>query len=218
MILFPIKVNDYFYSMAKKSAKSRDSKVGKPRSNKVKVRIPKKRSRVRSAEVEKTINANDTIRFTGILEKRDKMGGGHFVRVPNSVTKHFGKKGIVRVLGTMNGVEIDRALIPNGEGGHEIIIGTAVRKKTKVEEGGKVVVEIYRNPNPDEVDIPEELLVAIEMEPEAQRKFEKMTPGMKRNMASWVGSGKLPETRAKRAVEILNRIMSGAIFGGKKLE
>lgn len=159
----------------------------------------------------------DRIRFTGILEKRStNIGGNHFVQVPASVTKFFGVKGRVRVLGTMNGVGIDRALIPNGEGGHEIIVGTDVRKKTKSEPGMKVVFEIYRNPAPDEIDIPEELTAAIEMEPDALRKFEKMTPGIKRNMAYWVNSGKLPETRVKRALEILRRIMNNYPFGGKK--
>lgn len=158
------------------------------------------------------------IRFEGILEKRHKIGGGHFVRVPASVSKFFGTKGRVRVLGTMNGAQVDRALIPDGEGGHDIIVGTDVRKKTKAEEGKKVVIEIYRNPNPDDIDIPEELTEAINMEEEAIRKFAKMTPGMKRNMAYWVNSGKLPETRAKRAVEILRRIMNNYPFGGKKLE
>ncbi len=160
----------------------------------------------------------DSIRFEGILEKRDKMGGGHYIPVPAHVSKFFGARGRVRVLGTMNGIEVDRALIPNGEGGHDLVMGTEVRKKTKAEEGKKVVIEIYRNPAPDDVEIPEELTIAIEMEPEAVRKFEKMTPGMKRNMAYWVNSGKLPETRAKRAVEILRRIMNNYPFGGKKIE
>lgn len=175
---------------------------------------PKKKSPRKSA----TQNSSDSIRFVGIVEKRTRIGGGHFVRVPVSVTKFFGTKGRVRVLGTMNGVEIDRALIPDGDGGHEIIIGTDVRKKTKAAEGGKVVIEIYRNPQPDEIEIPEELAAAVEMEPEAIRKFSKMTPGMKRNMAYWVNSGKLPETRVKRALEILRRIMNNYPFGGKKIE
>lgn len=176
--------------------------------------VPKKKSPAKkSAAVTK-----DRIRFSGVLQKRDKMGGGHFIRVPADVSKFFGTKGRVRVLGTMNGEAIDRALIPDGEGGHEIIVGTDVRKKTKVAEGDKVNFEIYRNPSPDEIEIPEELTVAIEMEPEAVRKFAKMTPGVKRGMATWVNSGKLPETRVKRAVEILRRIMNNYPFGGRKLE
>ena len=66
--------------------------------------------------------------------------------------------------------------------------------------------EIYRNPAPDEIDIPEELTAAIEMEPEAVRKFAKMTPGMKRNMAYGVKCGNLAESRAGRAGVLLRRV------------
>ncbi|HTF04112.1 MAG TPA: DUF1905 domain-containing protein [Bacteroidia bacterium] len=190
-------------------AKAPKSKVQKTRAQKTKTPVEKK----------KTNGEEGTIRFEGILEKRSKIGGGHYVRVPVEVTKFFGSpKGRLRVLGTMNGVAVDRALIPDGEGGHEIIVGTDVRKKTKSAEGQKVVIEIYRNPTPDDIVIPEELIVAIEMEEVAIRRFAKMTPGMKRNMAYWVNSGKLPETRAKRAVEILRRIMNNDMFGGRRLE
>ena len=183
-----------------------------------KVVVAKQKPKAKSAPKPKA-KKSGSIRFEGILEKRStSIGGNHFVSVPSSVTKFFGERGSVRVLGTVNGIEVDRALIPDGDGGHQIIIGTDVRKKIKAVEGTKLVIDIYRNPNPTEIDIPEELIEAIAMEPEAVRKFEKMTPGMKRNMAYWVNSGKLPETRAKRAVEILRRIMNNYPFGGKKIE
>jgi hypothetical protein len=191
-----------------------------------KKKVPAKKSAVKKAKPagkKKAANSQPkkegSVRFEGILEKRTtSIGGNHYVRVPLSVSKFFGAKGSVRVLGTMNGIEVDRALIPDGEGGHNIIVGTDVRKKLKAVEGTKLTIDIYRNPNPTDIEIPEELSTAIEMEPEAVRKFAKMTPGMKRNMAYWVNSGKLPETRAKRAVEILRRIMNNYPFGGKKIE
>jgi hypothetical protein len=178
----------------------------------------KKAVKSKSSKNKKSSFDNASISFEAVLEKRDKIGGGHFVQVPKYVSDFFGAKGRTRVLGIMNGVAIDRALIPNGDGGHEIIIGTDVRRKTKVKEGMKIAFEIYRNPEPDAVEIPEELLAALELEPEAQRKFEKFTPGMKRNMAYWVNSGKQTETRIKRSLEILRRILAGEIFGGRKTE
>lgn len=180
--------------------------VAKKKTAKAKSSGPKKKSG----------SGNGYVSFEAVLEKRDKIGGGHFVQVPKYVSDFFGVKGRTRVLGTMNGVEIDRALIPDGSGGHEIIIGTDVRKKTKVKEGMKIAFEIYRNPEPDSVEIPEELQVALDLEPEALEKFEKFTPGMKRNMAYWVNSGKQTETRIKRSLEILRRIMTGELFGGRK--
>ena len=182
---------------------------------------PKKKTPAKKKTVKAVASkgAKGLIRFEGKLEKRTtSIGGAHYIRVPAIVSAFFGAKGSVRVLGTMNGIDVDRALIPNGEGGHEIIMGTDVRKKLRAEEGTNVVVEIYRNPNPHEIDVPEELIAAIDMEPEAVRRFEKMTPGMKRNLAYWVNSGKLPETLVKRELEILRRIMNNYPFGGKKIE
>jgi hypothetical protein len=202
-----------------KTSKAQSKDGLKSKTKKAKVQKIKAQKAKAPAEKKKTNSEEGTIRFEGILEKRTKIGGGHYVRVPLEVTKFFGSpKGRLRVLGTMNGVAVDRALIPDGEGGHEIIVGTDVRKKTKSAEGEKVVIEIYRNPSPDDIVIPEELIAAIEMEEVAIRRFAKMTPGMKRNMAYWVNSGKLPETRAKRAVEILRRIMNNEMFGGRRLE
>ena len=178
----------------------------------------KKTVQSKSSQKQKSSDDNASISFEAVLEKRDKIGGGQFVQVPKYVSDFFGAKGRTRVLGIMNGVAIDRALIPNGAGGHEIIIGTDVRKKTKVKEGMKIAFEIYRNPEPDAVEIPEELFAALELEPEALRKFENFTPGMKRNMAYWVSSAKQTETRIKRSLEILRRIMAGEIFGGRKTE
>lgn len=211
--------------MAKKKAavktakKKAAAKPAEKRTAKV-AAIGKKKAAKKTSDRPKAPSEEGSIRFGGVLEKRQtSIGGNHYVRVPAEVTEFFGGgKGRVRVLGTMNGIAVDRALIPDGEGGHEIIVGTDVRKKTKAKEGERVTFEIYRNPAPDEIDIPEELTAAIEMEPEAVRKFAKMTPGMKRNMAYWVNSGKLPETRAKRAVEILRRLMNNYPFGGRKIE
>jgi hypothetical protein len=181
----------------------------------VKAKSAKKKTVGKSAPRQKSMDSS--VSFEAVLEKRDKIGGGHFVLVPKYVSDFFGAKGRTRVLGTMNGVEIDRALIPDGNGRHEIVIGTDVRKKTKVKEGMKIAFTIYRNPEPDAVVIPEELLAALELEPEAFAKFEKFTPGMKRNMAYWVNTGKQTETRIKRSLEILRRILAGEMFGGKKI-
>lgn len=205
---------------AKKPAKKKAATTARKKPAAKKAAVKAVKSKAAKPKAGKTAADESSIRFESILEKRStSIGGNHYVRVPMDVSVFFGGgKGRVRVLGTMNGVAIDRALIPDGEGGHEIIIGTDVRKKTKAEPGQRVTFNIYRNPEPDEINIPEELTAAIEMEPEAVRKFAKMTPGMKRNMAYWVNSGKLPETRAKRAVEILRRLMNNYPFGGKKIE
>ena len=74
---------------------------------------------------------------------------------------------------------------------------------------------IHRNPDQDEVIVPEELLDTLDFMPEMKAAWDKLTPGMKRNMCYWVGSGKTVATRAKRVAEILRRSETGHAWFAK---
>lgn len=168
-------------------------------------------------------------RFAAELERPNEKGAWYFIRYPYSVEEQFGTKARVRILGTMNlpgrqagrvggkKVEVDRALIPQGDGTHAVILGGELRKQLGVELGDTVEMEFHVNPDQDAFDMPEELEIALELEPELMAIFNRQTAGMKRGMAHWINSGKRPETRAKRAAEIMRRFASGEFeFGGKK--
>ena len=158
-----------------------------------------------------------TFQFAAELERFDGKGAWYYILYPNSVEEEFGTKGRLRVLGTMNGFDVDRALIPQGDGTHVFILGGELRKKLGVRLGDRIEMQFHVNPNPDVIDMPEELEVALEMEPELQVVYDRQTPGTKRGISYWINSGKRPETRAKRAAEIMRRFASGEFeFGGQK--
>ena len=163
-----------------------------------------------------------TYRFTAELERPNEKGAWYYIIYPNSIEEEFGTKGRLRVLGTMNRigghkVEVDRAFIPQGDGTHIVILGGELRKKLGVSLGDGVEMEFQLDPNPNEVDIPDELDIALEYEPELRPVYERQTPGTKRGITHWINSGKRPETRAKRTAEIMRRFASGEFeFGGRK--
>ncbi len=158
-----------------------------------------------------------TYQFAAELERFEGKGAWYYILYPNSVDEEFGTKGRLRVLGTMNGFEVDRALIPQGDGTHVFILGGELRKKLGVRLGDRIEMEFHVNPNPNHIDLPEELEVALEMEPDLQVVYDRQTPGTKRGISYWINSGKRPETRAKRAAEIMRRFASGEFeFGGQK--
>lgn len=158
-----------------------------------------------------------TYQFAAELERFDGKGAWYYILYPNSVEEEFGTKGRLRVLGTMNGFDVDRALIPQGDGTHVFILGGELRKKLGVHLGDRIEMQFHVNPNPDVIDVPEELEIALEMEPELQVVYDRQTPGTKRGISYWINSGKRQETRAKRAAEIMRRFASGEFkFGGKK--
>lgn len=154
--------------------------------------------------------------FTAPLEKMNAQMAFMYVEVPIDVEQEFGTKGRVRVLGTVNGVAVDRALLPQKSGMHIIILGGDIRRAARIKrEGDMVMVEFWKHPEPDKLDLPEELSETLDFLPEMKAAWDKLTPGMKRSMCYWVGSAKTEATRAKRVAELLRRFEAGDFQVGK---
>lgn len=149
------------------------------------------------------------IRFDAVLEKASGRFGWTYVDFPRDVKKLFGKKGTVRVKGTVNGVPMDRALMPTARGVHVIVLGVDLRRKAKVKVGDQARFEVWLNTRPDEIELPEELSETLDFLPDFKRGWERIKPGMKRSILIWVNSGKTVPTRAKRVAEILRRFETG---------
>jgi hypothetical protein len=155
-------------------------------------------------------------RFTAPLEKMNAQMAFMYVEVPIDVEMEFGTKGRVRVLGTVNGVAVDRALMPQKSGVHIIILGGDIRRAAKIKRvGDPVQVEFWKHPNPDELDLPEALAETLDFLPEMKAAWDALTPGMKRSMCYWVGSAKTEATQAKRVAELLKRFEDGDFQVGK---
>lgn len=156
------------------------------------------------------------IQFTGIMERyNDGFMNKHIIRCPFSVEEIFKVKGTVRVFVTVNNHKMDRALMPDGDGGHYIIFGADHRKKAGMKEGGKYALTIEENKE-KKINIPAELQEALNADEDAMRNWNKLTPGSHRNIVYWVDSAKRTETRMQRAVEMVRRLTTpGSVFGGR---
>jgi hypothetical protein len=160
--------------------------------------------------------APKTYRFTAPLEKMNAEMAFMYVEVPLDVEKEFGTRSRVRVQGTVNGVAVDRALMPQKSGVHIIIIGGDIRKAAKIKRvGDPVQVEFWKHPSPDELELPEALAETLDFLPEMKAAWDQLTPGMKRSMCYWVGSAKTEATQAKRVAELLRRFEAGDFQVGK---
>ncbi len=152
---------------------------------------------------------NDVIRFSAVLEKMDGRFAWTFVEFPHDVETLFGKRGSVRIKGTVNGVPMDRALMPTKSGFHLIVLGNDLRRQAKVKPGDTALFEVWLNKKPDEFQLPEELQETLDFFPEFKAGWERVRPGMKRSILIWLNSGKTIATRAKRVAEILRRFETG---------
>lgn len=149
------------------------------------------------------------IAFSGTLEKAEGRFGWTFVEFPHDVQELFGKRGAVRVRGTVNGVPMDRALMPTKSGYHVIVFGDELRRKAKVKQGDRVTIEVWLDPEPNKVDLPEELEETLAFLPEFKRGWDALLPGRQRNICIWIRQARTTGTRAKRVAELLRRFETG---------
>ena len=156
-------------------------------------------------------------RFTAPMERMAGRFAWHYVEFPHDVPVLCGKRGEVRVKCVINGVPVDRALMPTKSGVHIIVLGGELRRKAGIKKpGDPVTIELWLDPEPDRIDIPEDLAETLDFMPEVKALWDKLLPGVKRNMCYWVRTGKTAPTRAKRIAELIRRIENGEFERGRK--
>ncbi|MGI4833393.1 MAG: YdeI/OmpD-associated family protein [Janthinobacterium lividum] len=132
------------------------------------------------------------------------------VVVPELVLTALGPK-TKRVLATLNGAPPERlGLLPLPGGGRHLLLRKSLCQRLGLQLGQTLTVGLAPDPNPDHVDLPDELAEALGAWPEAEAAFHAHTGAMRRAMARKVADAKLPETRARYAVELAERLARGS--------
>lgn len=149
--------------------------------------------------------------FQAVLE----AGGPSFmptqvVVVPEAAWLALGGKATKRVVATLNGHPERLGLLPQAGGGRYLILRKDLCERLVLKIGQSLTVSLAPDPQPDYVDLPDELAEALAAWPEAEAAFLHHTGAMRRAMARKVADAKRPETRARYAVELAERLAAGA--------
>jgi hypothetical protein len=151
-----------------------------------------------------------TATFRATLE----AGGPSFmptqiVAVPADVLTALGPQ-TKRVLVTFDSGHMARlGLLPLPGGGRYLMLRKALCETLGVQVGQELTVSLAPDPNPNHVDLPDELAEALGAWPEAESAFLAHTGAMRRAMARKVADAKRPDTRARYAVELAERLARG---------
>jgi len=148
--------------------------------------------------------------FRAVLE----AGGPSFMPtqvlvVPDAAWLAVGGKAAKRVVATLNGHAERLGLLPQEGGGRYLMIRKELCQKLGLAIGQEVTVGLAPDPNPDHVDLPDELAEALAAWPEAEAAFQAQSGAMRRAIARKVADAKRPETRARYAVELAERLARG---------
>jgi hypothetical protein len=127
------------------------------------------------------------------------------VDVPAEISAAFGKKGAVPVTGTVNGVEWRGTLLPNGQGGHRMVLNGQIRKRTRTGLGHTVEVSLQLDESSRDVPLPEELAEALRAN-ELLEEFNALTPSHRRYALQWLQSAKTRPTWERRVETLVTRL------------
>jgi hypothetical protein len=130
------------------------------------------------------------------------------LRVPADVTAAFlGSPTKTRVVCVLNGQDPHQcALTPIGDGVYVIKVNQGRIKKLGLEEGRKVVTELFPDDSKYGLPMPEEMAAVLAEDPEGDKIFHALTPGKLRTMLYVVSQGIDSDDRIWRAVQIIEHI------------
>ncbi|MFK7989460.1 MAG: YdeI/OmpD-associated family protein [Sandaracinaceae bacterium] len=124
----------------------------------------------------------------------------HFVPIPSDVAARLGSA--KRRVGSVDGRPFRRVMHRRPDGSPCLKFGEGWLREAGLPDGTEVLVVLGEDPNPDAVDLPDELQAALSNDAEAKLLWTMLTPGKQRTLAYGVERAKRPDTRRRRAAAV----------------
>ena len=133
-----------------------------------------------------------------------------FVVLPKTASAKLPSRSMTAVEGTLNGVEFEAMLQPDGQKSHWLKVDEKLRAAAGAEPGDTIELEIAPAAEEPEPDVPADLRAALATaEPKARATWEDITPIARRDWIHWIISAKQAETRARRVTNACSMLASG---------
>ncbi len=114
----------------------------------------------------------------------------------------------LRVEGEIADVPVRGAWMPVGDGLRYFIVSPTTKANTGLDVGDEVEMR-FRIDDQDHVDVPTALELALDAEPVARERWDRLTAGKKRMFTNHVASAKTPATEQRRVNEAVQAISDG---------
>jgi hypothetical protein len=144
-------------------------------------------------------------KFTVVLSE---FGDGSYgFVVPFDVYALFGSRMRVPVCGTIDGVPYRGSVVPYG-GRHHMSVSRRMRAVIRKTSGDNVTVVMDIDLEPRVVEIPEDLLWALDANDHARAVFDRFGSRHRREYVNWIESARRADKRAQRVQEALRRMVA----------
>jgi Domain of unknown function (DUF1905)/Bacteriocin-protection, YdeI or OmpD-Associated len=148
-----------------------------------------------------------TIRFEASLSAIDTST---VLRLPDTSSKHLPSRGQVAVHGTINGVEFQTVLEPDGSRGHWMRVDDTLQQAAGIIAGDTATLDFEVTQDWPEPSVPDDLATALAAAPQKiQGLWNEITPMARWEWVRWVNATKNPDTRGRRVEVSISKMKSG---------
>ncbi len=157
----------------------------------------------------------DEHHFTAVVQQDDRWLRMHLVALPTELSDQLRRQRVRRVVGTINGAPFRLAVQSRLGGGERYLsVSRALLRAMGVRgTGAEVPVVLRPDPDPDRIELGDELTEVLAQDEAAAARFNGMTPGRQRGLAYYVTSAKRPETRLSRALTLAEKLRTHTLYG-----
>lgn len=121
--------------------------------------------------------------------------------------------GVKRVLIKIDDREFPRALQGIDSESPFLMMGLQFLKELGLRFGSEFTASVRPDPKPNDPEIAAEFLEALECDDEARARWDTFTPGKRRSLNHYIATAKRPETRERRAIELVVKIRERRLYG-----
>ena len=150
-------------------------------------------------------------KFQATISKYEDSLWPFHVKVPEDVYQSFAAKKIKRVLMQINDSEkMHAGFMSEGNGKYFLKLSKEVLKKLQLAVGQSVEVKIEKDTTKYGMPISEEMKELLELDPDGETLFHKLTPGKIRSLLHKVNTYKSSDKRIEKSVIILEHLKANA--------
>ena len=143
---------------------------------------------------------------TSVAKFDDSLWGFH-LKVPEDIYQPFADEKIKRVLMQINNSEkLHAGFMPEGNGKFFLMLSKNLMKALQLSGGQSVNVFIEADTTRYGMPISEEMKELLELDPEGEALFHKLTPGKIRSLLHFVNKYKSSDKRIEKSVIILEHL------------
>jgi hypothetical protein len=128
----------------------------------------------------------------------------HYVPIPPEISQSLQQGGITHVEGKLNEHEFRRVIHQRPDGSQCLKFGKFWLDEAKLEVNTEIRVELMPDPDPERVDLPQELTWALtQAPPDVLERWSNLSVSRQKTLAYGIARAKKSETRQKRADAIV---------------